>query len=71
MGIFCLVIILFCYRVLNVFSSFAIILLRYIERDGCFTVSVHWLFLTVPWLGLQGVIVFLPHYFFISHHSNY
>ena len=46
------------------------------ERAGCLafivfgcldTVSVLWLFLTVPWVGLQFVIVVFPdytHYFF-------
>ena len=59
-----------CYALLSALSSFIIILLR--ERDGklvvllymsslCLvTVSVLWLFLKVPWVGLQCVIVVFP-----------
>ena len=59
-----------CYALLSALSSFIIILLR--EREGklvvllymsslCLvTVSVLWLFLKVPWVGLQCVIVVFP-----------
>ena len=52
---------LFWYALLCVFSSFAIILTR--ERDICLvTLNALWLFLAVPWVGLQFVIaVFLDH----------
>ena len=58
----------FCYALLCVHSSFAIslkwkkklvalLLLSY----RCFvTLNVLWLFLTVPWVGLQYVIVVFP-----------
>ena len=52
---------LFCYVKQNVLSSFAIILLR--NRGlycNCLTVSVLWLFLTVPWVGLRCVMVVFP-----------
>ena len=67
-GILCLS--LFCYALLCVLSSFAIILKRNREpvallllSYGCIvTVNVMWLFLTVLWVGLQCVIVvFLDH----------
>ena len=56
---------LFCYALLNVLSSFAIILIRQRELvallllSSCclVTLSVLWLFLVVPWVGLQWVIV--------------
>ena len=59
---------LFCYAILFVHSSFAIILTRKRElitllllSFGCLlTVNVPWLFLTVPWVGLQCVIVVFP-----------
>ena len=66
MGALCLS--LFCYALLCVFSSFAIILKR--KRDlvallllsyGCpLTVNVLLLFLTAPWVGLRCVIVVFP-----------
>ena len=54
-----------CYAILCVLSSFAIILMRKRElvellllSYGCLvTVNVLWLFLTMPWGGLQCVIV--------------
>ena len=61
MGVLCLP--LFCYVLLCVLSSFASILKRKRElvallSYGCLvTVNVLWLFLTVPWVGLQCVIV--------------
>ena len=58
---------LFRYALLCVLSSFAIILTRKIEREMAalsllsflcvVIVNVMWLFLTVPWVDLQGVIV--------------
>ena len=56
------------YALLCVLSSFVIILTRKRELDallllffGCLvTVNVLWLFLMVPWLGLQCVIVVFP-----------
>ena len=57
---------LFWYALLCVLSSFAIILKRKRELGallllsyGCL-VYVLWLFLTVPWVGLQCVIVVFP-----------
>ena len=54
------------------FFSFAIILRKDRERElvalqllsyGCpFTVNVMWLFLTVPWVGLQCVIGVFPNH---------
>ena len=68
---------LICYALLCN-HSFAIILKR--KKVGCFafiglrssyeclvTVIILWIFLTVPWVGLQCVIVVFPdhtHYFF-------
>ena len=56
---------LFCYALLCVHSSFAITLKRKRKLVAiillfyrCFvTINVLWLFLTVPWVGLQCVIV--------------
>ena len=75
MGVLCLS--LFCYALLCVHSSFAIILMK--ERKlvallllsyRCIvTINVLWLLLTVRWVGLQYVIVVFPdhtHIFFIS-----
>ena len=63
---------MFCYVVLCVFSSLAIILMGKRERASCFarllsyrcivTINVMWLFLTVPWVGLQSVIVAFPYH---------
>ena len=63
---------LFCYALLCVHSSFAIILKRKRERAdfcllllscGClFAVYVLSLFLAVPWVGMQRVIVIFPHH---------
>ena len=62
MGVLCLY--LFCFALLCVHSSSAIML-----KAGCFaiiilqmycTIHVLWLFLTVPWVGLQCVIVVFP-----------
>ena len=61
---------LFCYALLCAHSSFTIILKRknklvalLLLSNSCIvTINVLWLFLTVPWVGLQCVIVvFLDH----------
>ena len=63
-GVLCLY--LFCYVLLNVYSSVAIIWKRWLVAllllsYRCFvTINVLWLFLTVTWVGLQYVIVVLP-----------
>ena len=59
---------LFCYALLCVLSSFAIILKRkrklvsllLLSYRRIVTVDVLWLFLTVPWVGLQHLIVVFP-----------
>ena len=66
MGVPCLP--LFCYALLCVHSSFAIILKRKRKLVALLllfyrcivTINVLWLFLTVPWVGLQSVIVVFP-----------
>ena len=66
MGVRCLS--LFCYALLCVHSSFAIILGRNRKLVALLLLSyrcintgnVLWLFLTVPWVGLQCVIVVFP-----------
>ena len=66
MGVLCLC--LFCYALLHVHSSFAIILKRkkklvallLLSYICIVTINVVWLFLTVPWVGLQCVIMFFP-----------
>ena len=66
MGVLCLS--LFCYALLCVLSSFAIILKRKGElvaflllSCGCLVaVFVMWLFLPMLWVGLQCVIVVFP-----------
>ena len=65
-GVLCLF--LFCYALLCAHSSFAIILKRkrklvallLLSYRYIVTLSVLWLFLTVPWVGLQYVIVVFP-----------
>ena len=65
-GVLCLS--LFCYALLCVHSSFAIILKRnrslvallLLSYRCIVTINVLWLFLTVPWVGLRSVIVVLP-----------
>ena len=72
-GVLCLS--LFCYALLCVYSSFAIILNRtrklfallLLSYRCIVTINVLWLFLTVLWVGLQCVIVVFPdhtHLFF-------
>ena len=63
---------LFCYAILCVLSSVAIILKRkrklvallvalQLLSYGCIvTINVLWLLLTLPWVGLQCVIVVFP-----------
>ena len=57
---------MFCYTLLRVLSSIAIILMGKKELFALLNVScwclvmVEWLFLAVPWGCLQFVIVFLP-----------
>ena len=59
---------LFCYALLCVHSSFAIILKRkgklvallLLSYRCIVTINVLWLFLTVQWVGLQCVIVVFP-----------
>ena len=59
---------LFCYTLLCVNSSFTIILKRkrklvallLLSYRCIVTINVPWLFLTVPWVGLQYVIVVFP-----------
>ena len=68
MGVLCLS--LFRYALLCVHSSFVIIFTRKREKValllssfGCLvTVNVLWLFLAVPWVGLQCVIVVCPNH---------
>ena len=67
-GVLCLS--FFCYALLCVHSSFVIIFTRKRELAallslsfGCLvTVNVLWLFLTVPWVGLQWVIEVCPNH---------
>ena len=66
MGALCLS--LFCYALICVHSSFAIILKRNRKLVALLllayicivTINVLWLFITVPWVGLQSVIVVFP-----------
>ena len=59
---------LFCYALLGVHSSFAIIMKRkrklvallLLSYRCIVTINVLWFFLTVPWVGLQCVIVVFP-----------
>ena len=63
-GVLCLS--LFCYALLCIHSSFAIILKRklvallLLSYRCIVTINVLWLFLAVPWVGLQCVIVVFP-----------
>ena len=65
-GVLCLC--LFCYALLCVNSSFAIILKRkrklvdllLLSYRCIVTINVLWLFLTGPWVGLQYAIVVFP-----------
>ena len=57
----------FCYALLCVHSSFAIILKR---KRKLVTVNVLWFFLTVPWVGLQCVIVVFPDHTYLPFVRN-
>ena len=62
-GVLCLS--LFCYALLCVHSSFAIILKRkrkLVALICIVTINVLWLFLTVPWVCLQCMIAVFPYY---------
>ena len=67
-GVLCLS--LFCYALLCIFSSFAIILKRKRKLVALLLLSYRcivpinalWLFLMVSWVGLQYVIVVFPDY---------
>ena len=67
-GVLCLS--LLCYALLCVHSCFAIILKRkrgllallLLSYKCIVTINVLWLFLTVPWVGLQCVIVVFPYH---------
>ena len=74
---------MFVFVLLYVYSSFAIILTRkrqlfvlLLLSFGClFTINILWLFLTVPWAGLQYVIMVITdhiHLLFVFYinHSN-
>ena len=69
---------LFCYALLCVHSSFAVILKRkgkliallLLSYRCIVTIYVMWLFLVMPWVGLQCVIVVFPdhtHLLFLNH----
>ena len=73
MGVLCLS--LFCYALLSVHSSFVIILKRkrklvtllLLSCRCIVTINVLWFVLTMPWVGLQYLIVVFPdhtHLFF-------
>ena len=62
---------LFSFALLCVHSSFAIILKRklaallVLSYRCIVTIKIMWLFLTVPWVGLQCVIVVFPDYTYL------
>ena len=67
MGVLCLS--LFCYALLCVHSSFAIILkkrklvaLLLLSYRHIVSINVLWLFFMVPWVGLQYVIVIFAYH---------
>ena len=75
MGVLCLFLFCYMYALLCVHSSFAIILKRkkklaallLLSYRCIVTINILWLFLTVPWVGLQCEIVLFPdhtHYIF-------
>ena len=76
-GVLCLF--LFCYALLCVHSSFAIILkkkrklvaLLLLSYRCIVYVNVLWLFLTVPWVGLQCVIVVFPDHTHLPYGHSY
>ena len=67
-GVLCLS--LFCFAILCIYSSFAIILKRkrkladylLLSYRCLVSVNILWLFLTVPWVGLQCFIVVFPNH---------
>ena len=70
---------MFCYVLLYVHSSFAIILMGKRELVALLCLSswclliVEWLFLAVPWVSLQFVIVVFPdptHFLFFTVYLN-
>ena len=69
---------LFCYALLCVHSSFAIILKRkrklvamlLLSYNCIVTIKVLWLFLAVQWIGLQCVNVVFPGHFYILFDTN-
>ena len=75
-GVLCLS--LLCYALLCVHSSFAITLKRkrklvallILSYKCIVTMNVLWLFLTVPWIGLQCVIVLFPDHITCLVHDN-
>ena len=64
---------LFCYALLYVHSSFALILKRkrklvallLLSYRCTVTINALWLSLTVPWIGLRCVIVVFPDHTFV------
>ena len=75
-GVLCLS--LFCYTLVCVHFSFAIILKRKkrlfaLQLLSCrciATIKVMWLFLTVPWFGLQYAIVVVPDHTHLLFHMR-
>ena len=69
---------LFCYALLCINSRFAIILKRkrklvallLLSYKCIVTLNVLWLFFTVPWVGLQCVIVVFPDYTHLLFEMN-
>ena len=72
MSVLCLY--LFCYALICVYSSFAILLNRMrklvalllLSNICIVTINVLWLFITVPWVGPQYVIVVFPDHTHLS-----
>ena len=77
MGVLCLF--LFCYALLCVHSSFAIIFKRKGKLVALLLLSYRcivyvnalWLFLTVPWVGLQCEIVVFPDHTHLPYDYSY
>ena len=75
-GVLCLS--LFCYALLCVQSSFAIILKRkrklvtllLLSHICIVTINVLWLFLAAPWVSMQCVIVVFPDHSHFMVHKN-
>ena len=70
---------MYCYALLCVVSIFAIILKRkrklvallLLSYRCIVTVNVLWLFLTVPWVGLQCVIVVFPDLNYLLFYNHF